>query len=116
MSKNVLALCLLVGAAACGDDGLQPTPDAAAPPVDAPAVAECQPKALRTDLTWAGANRADLDGWLASKGCNSPGYNKAKKPVALFDWDNTISKNDFGDAITFWFIANNKIIRPAAWT
>ena len=30
----------------------------------------------------------------------------------LFDWDNTISKNDFGDAITYWFIANAKVLQP----
>lgn len=117
-----MALFLLVGAAACGDDGTpmnpqpdasQPTPDAA---VDSPPMSTCTPKALRTDLAWAGTNRQTLDSWLASKGCNSPGYDPNKKPVALFDWDNTVSKNDFGDAITFWLVTNNKIIRPAAWT
>ena len=116
-----MALSLLVGVAACGDDGngnpiqpdasdVTPTPDAAVVPPT------CQPKTLRTDLAWAGTNRTDLDGWLASRGCNSPGYDPNKKPVALFDWDNTVSKNDFGDAITFWLLTNNKVIRPAAWT
>jgi phosphoserine phosphatase len=118
MSKNMMALCLLVGAAACGDDGdpmnttpdaSHPTPDAA---VDSPVTPACQTKSLRTDLTWAGTNRADLQSWLASKGCTSADYDATKKPVALFDWDNTVSKNDFGDAITFWLIANDKVLQP----
>jgi phosphoserine phosphatase len=120
MQKHIIALSLVVGAAACGDDDTTLQPDAHVTPVDAPvdtpAPATCQPKVLRSDLAWAGTNRQDLTAWLASKGCTSPTYNPAKKPVALFDWDNTISKNDFGDAITFWLIANNKVIRPAAWT
>ncbi|HEY5951492.1 MAG TPA: hypothetical protein VIV40_38625, partial [Kofleriaceae bacterium] len=123
MSKNVIALCVLVGAAACGDDGSPAQPDAHVTPmadaaVDSPPQVTCQAKSLRTDLTWAGNNRTDLNNWLASRGCNSAGYDAAKKPVALFDWDNTISKNDFGDAVTFWLVANDKIRQPPLqdWT
>jgi phosphoserine phosphatase len=116
MSKHIIALCVLVGAAACGDDGLQPTPDAPEQlpdaAVDSPPMAKCQPKSLRTDLTWAATNRADVNAWLAAKGCNSPGYDETKKPVALFDWDNTVSKNDFGDAITFYMIKGGKVLQP----
>jgi phosphoserine phosphatase len=112
----MMALCLLVGAAACGDDGNQLQPDAATPTpdaaADAPPMSTCQPKSLRTDLAWAGTNRADLNSWLAAKGCNSPGYDGSKKPVALFDWDNTVSKNDFGDAITFHFIKQGLVLQP----
>lgn len=116
MSKHLIALFVLVGAAACGDDGNPLQPDAATPTpdaaTDAPPMSTCQPKSLRTDLTWAGTNRADLNTWLASRGCNSPGYDAAHKPVALFDWDNTVSKNDFGDAITFHMIKQAKVLQP----
>ena len=37
---------------------------------------------------------------------------RTKKPVALFDWDNTIIKNDFGDAVTFHAIAHDKVRQP----
>lgn len=98
MSKHVTTLCVLVGAAACGDDGQAVTPDAGTPTpdvaVDAPAAPFCQPKALRADLAWAGTNRTDLQNWLASHGCTRPGYNPGHKPVALFDWDNTVTKNE----------------------
>jgi phosphoserine phosphatase len=92
-------------AAGCGDNIVSPALDAPSQPV-------CQPAALRTDLAWFDNNRADLTSWLDSKGCESAGFDATKKPVALFDWDNTLSKNDFGDAITFYLIANGKVLQP----
>ena len=109
---SVLLLC----AAACGSNSSpgKTTPDAPDLP-DAPAVVNnCDqtPTPVRTDLAWYGNNAATLQGWLDSVGCQSPGYDKTKKPVALWDWDNTISKNDFGDAITYWFISHGKVLQP----
>lgn len=114
MQKQLLTVLVLVGAAACGDDGTQLQPDGAVQPMpDAPVEpSTCKPDALRTDLTWYGTNRQDLTAWIASKGCTSAGYDATKKPVALFDWDNTISKNDFGDAITFYLLAHDKVLQP----
>ena len=115
--KTLLFSSLLLGAA-CGDDGTTLQPDAAVPPMpDAPVapVDKCgtvQPSALDPQLAWFGANKTDLIGWLDAVGCKSAGYDATKKPVAMFDWDNTISKNDFGDAITFYLIANNKVKQP----
>jgi phosphoserine phosphatase len=116
MQKQLLTVLVLVGTAACGGDDtqslqpdgavVQPMPDATVEPVT------CTPAALRTDLTWYGTNRQDLTTWISSKGCTSAGYDAAKKPVALFDWDNTISKNDFGDAITFYLLAHDKVLQP----
>jgi hypothetical protein len=31
----------------------------------------------------------------------------------LFDWDNTVVKNDVGDATTFWLLRNDKVRQPA---
>src|ERR1041385_935725 len=115
MPNKLLTSLLLIGAAtACGDDGQPATPDAAVQPMpDAPpAPATCTPQALRTDLPWYGSNRDDLTTWLSSRGCTSPGYDANNKPVALFDWDNTISKNDFGDAFTFYLVAHDKVLQP----
>ncbi len=123
MSKNIMALWVLVGAAACGDDSqmndqpdAQSTPDVAVDAVQSKP--PCEAKSLRTDLAWAGTNRQDLDAWIASQGCTNDDYKPNKKPVALFDWDNTVSKNDFGDAITFWLVANDKVRQPPMqdWT
>jgi len=72
----------------------------------------CTPSSLRTDLAWYGTNREQLTSWLDSVGCESHGYKVNARPVALLDWDNTISKNDFGDAITFHLISHDKVLQP----
>jgi phosphoserine phosphatase len=115
MHKHMLLLMLV----ACGDSVNPATPDAPVTPpmIDAavtPPVNPCvqTPTALSTSAGWYGSNRADLTAWIDAKGCASAGYDPAHKPVALFDWDNTLSKNDFGDAITFWMIANDKVLQP----
>ncbi len=116
MSRQLATILALIGAAACGDDGATLQPDAAIPMPDAPAdaavVSTCTPKALRADLTWYGNNRADLTNWIAAAGCASTSYDETKKPIAMFDWDNTIGKNDFGDAITYYMIAQGKVLQP----
>jgi hypothetical protein len=117
-----LLLCTsLLAATACGSDS-PATPDApTARPIDAAVDAPIVPpnpcgalvpSAIAADPAWYGTNRADLTAWLDAGGCQHPGYDAAHKPIVLFDWDNTISKNDFGDAITFWFIANDKVLQP----
>jgi phosphoserine phosphatase len=45
-------------------------------------------------------------------GCESNDYKHSKKPIALFDFDNTLLKNDIGDAITFYLIKNDKVLQP----
>lgn len=117
MQKHLATFFAAVAAAAipaCGDDGQTLQPDAAVqePEPDAAVVDTCVPKALRTDLAWYGSNRQDLTTWLAAGGCDSADYDETKKPIVTLDWDNTIGKNDFGDAITFYMIANNKVIQP----
>ena len=109
-----LYLAATLGSIGCGDDITeQPTPDAPDQPLpDAPVVDPCQPTTLRTDLAWYGTNRATLSTWLDSRGCKSPGYSATAKPIALFDWDNTVVKNDVGDALTFYMIAQGKVLQP----
>jgi phosphoserine phosphatase len=121
MQKHLATLFPILGALAgaaalpaCGDDVQAVQPDAAIQPpeIDAAVVDTCVPKQLSTTLPWYGTNRADLTTWLAAAGCDSAGYDETKKPIATFDWDNTIGKNDFGDAITFYMIANDKVLQP----
>lgn len=72
----------------------------------------CYPLALRTDLPWHKTNRQTLTTWLDAHGCQSESYDPAGRPLALFDWDNTILKNDIGDAITFHLISNDRVLQP----
>ena len=37
----------------------------------------------------------------------------ARAPVAAFDWDNTVVKNDVSDATIVWSLQHDKILRPA---
>ncbi|MEU8464976.1 haloacid dehalogenase-like hydrolase [Streptomyces sp. NPDC029003] len=67
---------------------------------------------------WYGDNQARLQQLIDQYGgCNPYRPNRAK-PVAVFDWDNTVVKNDVGDATMFWLLRNGKIRQPAGgdWT
>jgi hypothetical protein len=62
---------------------------------------------------WSDANRAKLDKLLVDRGVASATFDPAKRPVAVFDWDNTVVKNDIGDATFFWMLKHDKIRQPA---
>lgn len=101
--------CALAGCTDLEDDTSAPAPTPAS---------TCYPLAMRDDLPWYRANREVLTAWLDSRGCESAGFDPAARPVALFDWDNTVLKNDIGDAVTFYAVANELVLQPPAqdWT
>lgn len=108
MSQTQLAPLLLTaalalpGCADLADNGAEP----------APTLGSCYPLAMRSDFSWFGTNADKLTGWLDARGCASASYDPAHRPVALFDWDNTILKNDIGDAITFHLVTHDQILQP----
>ena len=61
---------------------------------------------------WHGLNAQALSRMIAESGKGSPSYDPAHPPVAAFDWDNTVIKNDVGDATIFWMLAHDKILEP----
>jgi phosphoglycolate phosphatase-like HAD superfamily hydrolase len=61
---------------------------------------------------WLPQNRARLDALLATRGSSSPGYDPAHRPVATFDWDNTMMRNDIGDATMAWMLRHDQILQP----
>lgn len=63
-------------------------------------------------FAWYGENIKTLDGFIDDVGVNSATYDDKNKPVAIFDWDNTVIKNDIGDLVTFWMLNNDKILQP----
>ncbi|MGW6691027.1 haloacid dehalogenase-like hydrolase [Streptomyces sp. NPDC054961] len=67
---------------------------------------------------WYGDNQARLQQLIDTYGTCSPYRPSRTKPVAVFDWDNTVVKNDVGDAQMFWLLRNGKIRQPAKgdWT
>lgn len=73
--------------------------------------ASCQ--VLRADLEWYGDNRARLNEMIARVGeCGGSGNVAEGAPVALLDWDNTVVRNDVGDAQTYWMLNNGKVLQP----
>jgi len=63
---------------------------------------------------WLPENRARLDALLAARGSGSPGYDPAHRPVATFDWDNTMMRNDIGDATMAWMLRHDLVLQPPA--
>ncbi len=68
---------------------------------------------LKTTDGWVAATREGLLKFLASPGDVPKG--PRGKPVAIFDWDNTVVKNDVGDAVFFHLLAHDRVRRPADW-
>src|SRR5688572_9037984 len=65
------------------------------------------PALLDEDLPgWDADNRERLNNLLTDYRVKRGG---ARRPVAVFDWDNTVVKNDIGDATFFWMIQHDKI-------
>ncbi|MEV7613006.1 HAD family hydrolase [Streptomyces sp. NPDC089799] len=62
---------------------------------------------------WYGANQARLQQLIDRYHSCDPYRDARSKPVAVFDWDNTVVKNDVGDATMFWLLRNGKIRQPA---
>src|SRR5262249_9770165 len=62
---------------------------------------------------WLPENRARLNELIATRGIASPTFDPRNRPVAVFDWDNTVVKNDLGDATFFWMIRHEKVLQPA---
>ncbi|MGW7273597.1 haloacid dehalogenase-like hydrolase [Streptomyces sp. NPDC054864] len=62
---------------------------------------------------WYDENRARLQKMIDTYGtCGEHRGRGDAKPVATFDWDNTVIKNDVGDATMFWLLRNSKIRTP----
>jgi len=71
---------------------------------------------LSKKLDWYGHNRARLQRVIDERGaCSRPDPGPDGKPVAAFDWDNTLTKNDITDATLAWSLEHDKILRPARW-
>ncbi|MFC4561716.1 haloacid dehalogenase-like hydrolase [Nocardiopsis mangrovi] len=95
------ALCLATAA-----------PAGAVPAAAGTVAAERRCPRLSADLPWYGANRGELQRVIDERGsCSDPGG----RPVAVFDWDNTVTKNDVTDATLAWALLNDKILRPERW-
>ncbi|MFF2652335.1 haloacid dehalogenase-like hydrolase [Streptomyces sp. NPDC058045] len=107
--RSVLALSLAAAATLAA-----PVPATAATSANPAPSAHCPQ--LSKDLPWYGANRARLQQVIDARGsCANPHLGRGQRPVAAFDWDNTVTKNDITDATLSWALAHDKILRPKSW-
>ncbi|MFF1698025.1 haloacid dehalogenase-like hydrolase [Streptomyces sp. NPDC058257] len=112
-NRHALALTLASAAALAAVPASLPAA-ASAPANTTAAKAHCPQ--LSKKLTWYGDNRAHLQQMIDERGrCGSHRGHDQKRPVAAFDWDNTVVKNDITDATIAWSLHHDKILRPASW-
>ena len=72
---------------------------------------EC--RVLAADPGWYADNRDRINDMISKKGaCGKTGSVADGAPLALLDWDNTMVKNDIGNATFFWMVRNSKVRLP----
>ncbi|WP_020668921.1 HAD family hydrolase [Amycolatopsis nigrescens] len=65
---------------------------------------------LRLADHWYGDNAAKIQRVIDERGrCGTGG-----RPLAVFDWDNTVIKNDISDQTIFWMLRHDKVLQPQA--
>ena len=119
MSSKFSTLALIALAAsttmlsACGGSPHNAASQSASAPGQS-ANSTCEP--LTVTQGWYGNNRERLDAMIKETGtCGGSGDVANGAPLALFDWDNTVVRNDIGDATAFWLVANSKVLQPSDW-
>jgi phosphoserine phosphatase len=69
-------------------------------------------RGLDPSLPWAADNRQRLEELIKKHGRTSPTYRRERPPVATFDMDNTLIKNDLGDGTVSWALRHDKVLQP----
>ncbi|MDP5226559.1 MULTISPECIES: HAD family hydrolase [Arthrobacter] len=67
---------------------------------------------LDSTLTWPSGVREKLQTAIDAHSTCTGTFKGTVAPVAIFDWDNTVVKNDIGYGTNFWMLRNNKILQP----
>jgi hypothetical protein len=106
-TKRTLVTGLVAAAALAAS-----VPATAATPAARPAERTNCPQ-LSKSAKWYGDNRAKLQKMIDERGSCSG--NSGPRPVAAFDWDNTVVKNDITDATLAWALKHDRILRPKSW-
>ncbi|MEV4441613.1 haloacid dehalogenase-like hydrolase [Streptomyces sp. NPDC049577] len=88
-------------------------PAGATTPARADHTARAHCPRLDANLPWFGDNRAKLQKMIDERGTCSG--KRGPRPVAAFDWDNTVVKNDITDATLAWALKHDGILRPRSW-
>jgi hypothetical protein len=68
---------------------------------------------LDPGLTWYGDVRQKLQAAIDAHSSCTGTFSGSPAPVAIFDWDNTVVKNDIGYGTNYWMLRNDKVLQPA---
>lgn len=105
MSRTLRALTTAVAAAAVAGPMLVPATAGAAEEPARPC------PQLRLADNWYGDNAEKIQQVIDDRGrCGDQRH--GDKPLAVFDWDNTVIKNDISDQTIFYMLRNDKIRQP----
>ncbi|MFE6164701.1 haloacid dehalogenase-like hydrolase [Streptomyces sp. NPDC056486] len=115
LKRRCAAAAAVLAVATAGLVTVQATAEATQPARSPGPTAKCP--TLTVTSGWYGDNKAGLQKMIDTYGrCGDGGHQGGgrggAKPVAAFDWDNTVIKNDVGDATMFWLLRNSKIRTP----
>lgn len=72
---------------------------------------EGDPDPLR-NISWFEGNKERLDQLIIEYGLASPDFDPTRRPLAIFDWDNTVTKNDIGAATVAWVVQHGLVLQP----
>lgn len=84
---------------------------ATAPATNTQPAAEC--RQLDAQLAWPSEVRGQLQKTIDAHSSCTGTARGDKAPVAIFDWDNTVVKNDIGYGTNFWMLRHDKVLQPA---
>src|SRR5882757_10901932 len=102
----VLSLLAAIALAGCGNAGSGDKPGATGKEA-----AGC--RTLDPSLTWYGDVRQKLQAAIDAHSSCTGTVTGSPAPVAIFDWDNTVVKNDIGYGTNYWMLRNDKVLQPA---
>lgn len=102
-------IAAMLSVSACGDSGENSEAE----------TSDSDCRKLAADPGWYGDNRDRINAMIAQLGtCGKLRSEADETPLAVFDWDNTMVKNDIGDATLLWMVRNSKVRQPPGgnWT
>ncbi|MEU1149629.1 haloacid dehalogenase-like hydrolase [Streptomyces sp. NPDC005863] len=106
LKRRCTAAAAVLAVAGAGLLGVQATAEATQH--HRPGAAKCP--TLTVSAGWYGDNKARIQRMVDRYGRCGDG--RGARPVAVFDWDNTVIRNDIGDATMYWLLRNGKIRTP----
>ncbi|MDO9455993.1 HAD family hydrolase [Nocardioides sp.] len=110
---TTITTTIVVSATLLTPPGSASAPPASTAPTPATAARADCPQ-LRLADRWYGDNAEMIQRVIDRRGrCGWPGGKAPKvKPYAVFDWDNTMIKNDISDQTIFWMLGHDKVLQP----